>query len=180
MLNKYNKIIVGGVLVLTLPLLVGCTKEEKKNNTITTTTNKISEHKEEKVDNYKLEYEGIDITPGKKLNYKDINKEAKVSTIPSCAFSGEDHVYTYDDIEITCSIASDKTETVYSVYFIKDSYSMPGGLKIGSTVDDMKNSLGNPSDDFNGIYYYKGNNLTIKIETQEDKIFAIEYILDTE
>ena len=178
MFNKYNKIIVGGLLVLTLPLLVGCTKEEKNTNIVTTTTKK-SERKEEKIDNYKLVYEGVDITPGRKLDYKDINKEPKISTIPSCAFSGEDHVYTYDDIEITCSIADDKSETVYSVYFINETYSMPSGLKKGSKVEDMKSILGEPFDEFNGIYYYKGNNITIKIETQDDKIFAIEYTLNT-
>ncbi len=175
--NKFKKILLSGLIIGTIPLCIGC--EDKKDESITTTTKAVE--KVEVIDHFKVIYEGVDVTPGNKFTGSDIKgKEAKVSTINSCAGFGKDNVYTYDNVEITANVNEDEhEEIIYSVYFINDSVSNKDGLKVGLSVNEMKNILGEEEDEFNGVYTYNGENIYIKIQTKEDKITSIEYIKTT-
>lgn len=182
MINRsyIKKVILGGVVLLVVPLCVGCGNKDNDVTTTTTTTTTAKVEEKEVIDNFVVKYEGVDVTPGLDFDYNDIKKKAKISTVASCALFGKDHVYTYDDVEITASIDPEtESEVIYSVYFINDKVSMSGGLKIGSTVDEMKKQLGEADDEFNGTYTYNGAQVFIKIQTKNNKISSIEYIMVT-
>ena len=135
----------------------------------------------EKFNNFKISYDDIDVTPGVKFNYEDIKgKTPKISTIAGCALYGYDHVYTYDNIEIVANINDeDKVETVYSVLFKDDSVSTPEGIKIGSSVDDLIKTYGKEYDEFNGVYTFNGVGLFLQVQTKDQVVTSIEYIMVT-
>ena len=137
---------------------------------------------EQKFLTFNVKYEGVDVTPGKNFNYKDINngQEPKISTIAGCALYGYDHVYTYDNVEITANIVEEGNyEMVYSVEFLNDTISTPEGIKIGSTVDNMIKAYGEGYDEFNGVYTYNGVGVYLTIQTKENIVKNINYTLVT-
>ena len=125
-----------------------------------------------------LSYKGADITPGKTFNEKSIADTALKSTLPSCAFEGEDNVYTYSNIEITANV-SGKTETIYSVYFMDETVETNEGIKIGDSKAKMIEAYGdNYIDDVSLITYVdKNGDKQINFQIEDDIITGIEYIL---
>lgn len=130
---------------------------------------------------FKVSYSGLDVTPGVKFDYKKVvGEEPEISTIAGCALYGYDHVYTYDDIEIVANInEEDNVETVYSVYLRTDKVSTPEGIKIGSTVDELINTYGDNFDEFNGVYTFNGVGIYMQVQTKDNLVTSIEYIMVT-
>ena len=178
MLNKdrFKRVLLSGLIIGTIPMCIGCENKQKESNVNTTTTKVVEK---EEVNHFKVVYEGVDVTPGKLFNANEIKKEAKKKTIDSCAGFGKDNVYTYDNVEITANVNSDENkEIIYSVYYINDTVSNNDGLKVGLSVSEMKNILGEEDDEFNGVYTYNGEGSYIKIQTKDDVITSIEYLMN--
>ena len=144
-------------------VIVGCSNSNKKEDTSVNNS-------------YNIQYTGVDITPGIEFNADKINKEAKITEIPSCAFQGTDTVYTYDDIEITVA-DKDGKKIVYSVYFIGTDVKTTEGISIDATKDEIIKTYGNASDD-NDIKYTKGD-VELHFVLNNDRVTSIEYVLVT-
>ena len=136
---------------------------------------------ENEFSNFKVSYSGLDVTPGVKFDYKNIEgKEPKISKVAGCALYGFDHVYTYDDIEIVANINEEENyELIYSVYFLNDKVSTPEGIHIGSSVSELINTYGENYDEFNGVYTYNGVGLYMQVQTKDNVVTSIEYIMVT-
>ena len=180
-----KKIIIG-ILAIAI-IAVGCLlflnngkgDTDHENNTPNVQENDNKEKNMKDV-NVSFNYKGADITPGKSFNSKSIAEEAMKSTLPSCAFEGEDNVYTYSNIEVTANV-SGKKETIYSVYFIDDSVETNEGVKIGDSKGKMLEVYGdNYLDDGNDslvTYRDKKGDKDLVFEIQDDTITGISYIL---
>ena len=166
-------IAVGTVLVFNA--IKGGTDDKGSSNK---TQESDSNKKNMKKVNVSLTYMGTDITPGKTFKEKSISKKASKSTLPSCAFEGNDNVYTYDNIEITANV-SGKTETIYSVYFIDETAETSEGIKIGDTKKKLIEVYGdNYIDDISVITYVdETGKRQINFEIENDEITGIEYVL---
>ena len=64
-------------------------------------------------------------------------------------------------------------------YFITDKVATPEGIKIGSTVDELVQALGDNYDEFNGTYTFTGQGVYITIQTKKNVVTSIEYIMIT-
>lgn len=162
----FKKIILTCVLITSSILLAGCNKDVEAGEGFT---------------KLKVEYAGVNVTPGEAFNVNDIKngKTPDISKVKGCAMYGFNHIYTYDDIEINANIKDDESEEIYSVFFIGDNVSTPEGIKIGSSVDEMLNAYGNEYDEFNGVYTYTGVGVFLTIQTNKDVVTSIEYTMVT-
>ena len=141
----------------------------------------VADYTQNEFSEFKVNYSGLDITPGIKFDYENIvGKEPKISTVAGCALYGFDHVYTYDDIEIVANINEEENyELIYSVYFLNENVSTPEGIHIGSTVSELIDTYGENYDEFNGVYTYNGVGLYMQVQTKDNIITSIEYIMVT-
>lgn len=162
-----KKIILTCVLITSSVLLAGCNKEENTGGDGFAT--------------FKVEYAGVNVTPGENFKVDDIKngQTPDISKVKGCAMYGFDHIYTYDDIEINANIKEDESEVIYSVFFIGDKVSTPEGIKIGSSVNEMLDAYGDDYDEFNGVYTYTGVGVFLTIQTNKDVVTSIEYTMVT-
>lgn len=168
-----KKVLLSFLIVFLSLFFVGCESKEDIPININEESSKFSD--------FNISYDNVDVTPGVVFDYTDIKgKTPKISTISGCALYGYDHVYTYDNIEIVANINSEENiETVYSVYFKDDTVSTPEGIKIGSSVDSLLKAYGKEYDEFNGVYTFNGVGLFLQVQTKDDKVTSIEYIMVT-
>lgn len=160
-------------LMATLILTTGCTNKEEKNNGVLEPSSEVVGKKEVKGT---LTYEGADVTPGKSFNEKSIAAKAEKSELPSCALEGMDHVYRYEDVEITANVNNGK-ETIYSVYFINENAKTPEGVGIGDSKDKMINTYGDGYTNDVSLYTYISDNgkVNINFQVENDVITGIDY-----
>ncbi len=129
--------------------------------------------KEEVKNIIKLTVDGYDLIVGDAFDATKISEEASISHIPSCAFEGEDVVYTYANLEVTTN-----EDKIYSLYFIDDSIQTNEGLILSDDVTKMEELYGKEYTKENEqIYVYKYDNANLKITTNDNTITGIEYIL---
>lgn len=85
---------------------------------------------------------GVDITAEDVL--KALGEPKDKYTSESCAFGGEDTVYYYNSIQISTNNEYGY-ERIYSIYLEDDLVSTEEDICVGSTVEDVKNTYGDPS-----------------------------------
>lgn len=167
MKNKKAIIIVVIVVLLLIGIVIACSlKTNKKENN----TNKT----------FSMIYKGVEVLPGTKFDESQIKEKADFSEIPSCAFSGTDKVYTYEDVEIIVA-QIDNIDKVYSVYFINDLAQTGEGLKISDNKQKMIETYG---EDYNlsmdNKYTYTRENVELSFIVENNIITSIEYTLKTD
>ncbi len=174
MIMKKGIIIIGIIAVLCVVVFVLLNNVDGDLNMNNKTENDTQE-KQEKI--LKYNYKGVNLVLGKAFNSKDIDAEPKVSRIPSCAFDGEDDVYTYEDVEITAN-KNDDSEIIYSIYFLNDSIKTDEGLAIADDVEKMESIYGKDYTKENErIFVYKYDNANLEITIDNDVVTGIEYVL---
>ncbi len=157
-------IIIAGVIIFNV------VNNDKKENT-TANANQLE-------NGYEVEYKGVNVTPGTKFDENAISEEYDFYEIQSCAFEGNDKVYTYSGIEIDVAEV-DGVDTVYYVYFLDTEVETEEGIKISDTLDDMLDAYGEDYENSveNSYVYTRGDvNLTFIVEN--DVITSIEYTLN--
>lgn len=166
-----KKIMVAMMAILILT--TGCsTKEENKQDTGI----KANESVGKKEVKGTITYMDADITPGKSFNEKSISATPEKSELPSCALEGMDHVYKYEDVEITANVKDNK-ETIYSVYFITENATTPEGIKIGDSKTKLIETYGSDYKDDVSLITYTSDNGKVNIDFQieNDSITGISY-----
>lgn len=107
---------------------------------------------------------------------KKAGKPSATKVKKSCAYKGKDRTYKYKDfILYTYSHTDDGEEFVNGVTFLSSDVSTPEGIKIGSTLDDVKKKYGKAKDKF-GVYTYKKGKSKLQIEVTDDVVSNIRYI----
>jgi len=118
-------------------------------------------------------YNGVKLVPCAAFDASVLPPAMATTTIPSCAFSGTDNVYTYDTVEI---IAYDEGqgEHLYSVYLLDPNTPTDEGLRLGDTVERMIEIYGeNYTKTGNEYAYYRGDTILV-ILTKNGIINSIE------
>lgn len=136
--------------------LIGCGKKEEETN------------KEESI---KIEYDGVNITPGEKLKIDKISKDYDKSEVPDCAFGGKGIIYTFDDLEIS----TNEDDLIYSVYFIDPNMKTLEGISLGDSFDSVKEKYKGTESD--GVYKYSKGKVEIDFTINGDIVSSIEYLL---
>jgi hypothetical protein len=160
---KKNILIIIPLILLISLMITGCKKEENKN---------IVE------DTFKFSYKEVDVTPGKEFKSESINEKASYFELDSCAFEGNDKVYTYENIEVTSSEMNGKN-IVYSVYLLNDAVSTPEGVKITDDKEIMIEKYGENYEYINNEYIYIKSNVALSFIVENDTIISIEYIYNS-
>ena len=122
---------------------------------------------------FSFTYEGVELIPGEAFDAGKLPEAMAVTTIPSCAFSGTDNVYTYDTIEV---IAYDEGqgEHLYSIYLLDPNTPTAEGLMLGDSVEQMISIYGeNYTQNGTEFAYYRGETILV-ILAKNDVINAIE------
>jgi hypothetical protein len=118
-------------------------------------------------------YHGVRLTPGEPFDASDLPKAVGTYTIPSCAFSGTDNVYTYDSIEVV-AYDEGQGEHLYCIYLVDPNISTDEGLCLGDSVEKMVELYGENYTKTGTEYaYYRGDTILIVL-AQGGVINAIE------
>lgn len=123
-------------------------------------------------------YEGVKIIPGEEFKEDTIQEEANYSEITSCAFEGNDKIYTYKGIEITLALI-DGTYKVYEIYCINDMAETQEGIKITDSKPAMIEAYGTDyEEEFGNRYTYNEENIKKSFIIENDVITSIVYTLE--
>lgn len=107
---------------------------------------------------------------------KKAGKPSATKVKKSCAYKGKDRIYKYKNfILYTYSHTDNGEEYVNGVTFLTSRISTPEGIKIGSSLQDVKKKYGKGKEKF-GIYTYKKGKSKLQIEVTDDVVTNIRYI----
>lgn len=169
-----------GILILIVIIVVIIAICVIANKTTTTEESSVEATSSElgTVEEYKIKYNGVDITPGTEFDEEAIQEEYEYSEIESCAFEGSDKVYKYSDLQITVAEV-DGVDTVYSVYFLSESISTTEGVSLADEQEVMTETYG---DDYeNNVinqYIYEKGDVSLSFIVGNGYIISIEYTLN--
>jgi hypothetical protein len=93
----------------------------------------------------------------------------------SCAYQGKDYFYSYDGFQLTVNEV-DGAKHVTAIKVLDDTVSIPQGVKIGSTEDEMKNLMGDDYTGASGMYTFAEGTTTLQIIVKEGAVASIEYL----
>ncbi len=128
--------------------------------------------KKEEKDLFKLNYSGVNIIPGEKLDISKIKKEYEKSEVPDCAFGGKGIVYTFEDLEIS----TNEEGLIYSVYFISPNMKTEEGISLGDEVSKVKEVYKEITEE-DGLIKCKKDKVEIDFNINNDIVDGIEYLL---
>lgn len=124
-----------------------------------------------------FKYEGVTLKPGEVFEVSALGEDYEFSEVPSCAFDGNDRVYTYEKFEVQTYIDGDQ-ERIYSIYFIDPNLPTTEGLCLGDSVENVKSLYGEDYEMIGNSFEYKGGNTVLTVITQNDVVVSIEYRLE--
>lgn len=122
-------------------------------------------------------YEGAILIPGEVVDHSVLPKYSDVAEVPSCAFGGNDNVYSFKGFELTAYVDRDE-ERVYSIYFIDPNLPTTEGLRLGDTLDEMRTLYGEDYEEEGTSCIYTRGETSLIIITKNDIVVSIEYRLD--
>ena len=154
-------------ILIVLLLMTGC--EEKKEQEFPSDNN------------YAISIEGVDVKVGEEFQkvQSHLGEDFTTQKAKSCAFEGEDHIYTYPDYEIYNYVEND-VEKIYTITLLTDKVSTKEGIHLGSTKEEVEETYGNDYEDSYGAYVYSKGNTVLTFIFEEEKVISIEYKLNQE
>lgn len=157
-------------------LLVSCSNEINKDTAVSTETTQLTT--KEKNDGYYYKIDDLLITTGEEATaaLELLGEPVDSYKAPSCAFEGEDTVYQFKNIELY-TFEKEGKPYISGIFLLDDSAQTAEGLKIGSTVDEMKTLYGTEYEETAGSYVYSLGKTELIIVSSNDKIISISYIL---
>ena len=162
-----KKIILVLVIIILIVLgILGINFLSKNNsNKSTSSTQKES---------FSFEVNNQEIKLGDDLLKLNLPEPLDTYEIESCAFDGIEKTYTYENFEIT-TYPHDNKEEILSIYLLDAENSTKEGIKIGDSVDLMKEKYGDDFEEIVDSYVYKKGDSSITFITNNDIITSIEY-----
>lgn len=95
-------------------------------------------------------------------------------TTASCAFGGEDTIYTYADFEISTNNELGY-EQIYSIYLSSDNAYTEEGICIGATADEVKTVYGDPAEEIETCLTYRKDGMTLSFNLNNGVVSSIRY-----
>jgi hypothetical protein len=94
---------------------------------------------------------------------------------PSCAYQGKDVFYYYKGFQLTVNNI-DGADHVTGIMVVDDTVSIPQGLKIGNTQDEMLACMGSGYTESAGLYQFVSGNTTLQIQIKNGVVASITYL----
>ena len=120
-------------------------------------------------DAYRINYKGVVITPGMETEsaITALGKGYIYNKVMSCAFNGIEETYDYKEIVIFADDHDGKNKI--NTIDVRDPSVDCGGVKLGSSLDDVRKVYGDPTaEELYGLRYEK-NHTQIQFIAGEDK-----------
>lgn len=93
----------------------------------------------------------------------------------SCAYQGKDMFYYYSGFQLTVNDV-DNAEHVTVVMVVDDTVSIPQGVKIGNTEEEMLQLMDDSYDVSGGLYQFISGDTTLQIQIKEGAVASIMYV----
>ena len=164
-----NKVIVFITVLIIVAVAIGLVIFISNNNTTTS-----DEQTSTTQEMYAFKENETEIKIGDNLLNLELPETSNVYEAESCAFDGTEKTYTYENYEITTCV-KENSEDILSIYLTSDQVSTKEGIKIGDSVDAMKQAYGEDFELTDFSYVYKKGNSTLTFITDNDIITSIEY-----
>lgn len=121
-----------------------------------------------------FEAEGVLLVPGEAFDAGLLPEAESIYEVPSCAFEGNDKVYSYGTFEVTTGV--DGTgECIRSIYLLDPNLTTPEGLALGDDVQTVREKLGSDcEEDGTALIYHRGST-DLYLILQGDTVAGIEY-----
>ena len=123
-------------------------------------------------DSYSITYKGTVLTPGMDTTaaIKALGEGYIYNKVMSCAFNGMEETYDYKEIVIFADDHDGKNKI--NTIEVKDPSIDCGGVKLGSSLDDVRKAFGDPTaEELYGLRYEKGHT-QIQFIAGEDKTLS--------
>lgn len=116
----------------------------------------------------------VSLEPGAVYDPSVLPEPDSVYSVPSCAFEGEDTVYSFGTYEVT-TYGGTGTEVIYSIYLLDPNITTPEGLALGDDLTKVHQLYGTDGI-VNGreLVYTRGQTLLVLI-LQDEVVISIEY-----
>lgn len=134
--------------------------------------------KEEKKEDYYLNYNGYKLELDKEFNTDSYGKYSSSFENESCAFGDRDITYFYDDVEVETYGNKNGKLIVYSIRIVGDNGKTNEGIGLYDMIGDAISKYGNDYIQNDNKYTYTSNNTSLIFITQNDIIESIEYRLN--
>jgi hypothetical protein len=106
---------------------------------------------------------------------KSLGTPRKSFEAPSCAYQGTDNFYTFNGFQIQVNSVDD-ADHVTVIIVIDDTVSIPQGVKVGSTKDEMLAAMGSDYTETTGLYQFVSGTTTLQIQVKDGKVIGIQYV----
>ena len=104
----------------------------------------------------------------------ELGEYNKFTKVPSCAYQGNDKIYSYNGYNIYTN-EFEKKDVITSVILTSDLVSTPEGLKIGDSELKADDIYGDNYKEEAGVRTYKKADTELKIIIEKDAVTSIEY-----
>lgn len=93
----------------------------------------------------------------------------------SCAYQGKDMFYYYNGYQLTVNDVDD-AEHVTIIMVVDDTVSIPQGVKIGNTEEEMLQLMDDNYDVSGELYQFISGDTTLQIQIKEGAVASIMYV----
>lgn len=93
----------------------------------------------------------------------------------SCAYQGKDMFYYYNGYQLTVNDV-DNAEHVTVIMIVDDTVSIPQGVKIGNTEEEMLQLMDENYEVSGGLYQFVSGATTLQIQIKEGAVASIMYV----
>jgi len=99
---------------------------------------------------------------------------------PSCALKAKDVDYTYQGFKLTVTYPEEGDDYITGIKLLDDTYTVPGGVTIGSTLEEITAAYGTGYEETNGFYKYTQTLSTLTFAIVNGQVAQIIYAYDFE
>lgn len=129
-------------------------------------------------DNFCITIDGVKLTPGDEFTDETLSLEHTLYTVPSCAFEGEDKLYSFSDFEVQCFEDSFmEADRIFSIYILEPTLSTDEGIALGDSLEDIEKVYGTDYVNEDNVYTYYLGNTYLSFGIENGAVVTIEYAL---
>ena len=135
--------------------------------------------KKEVREDYYFRGGGVDIVPGVRaedvLGY--LGEHRSMQSNPSCAFDGEERIYTYSGFDVYTEYENGK-EIIDRVVITSDAVVTERGVRIGDSLDDVVRAYGRDYEKTGENIEYDGERCDLQFFFRDGVVVSIRYLAD--
>ena len=165
------------IIIIAIVLAIFIGRGDKSQNDIPTVASNTSNYNDGE-NGYMFKIKNKEIKLNSIFDNTTIGEPKEYSEIPSCAFDGVDKVYTFEDYEIE-TYQDGENFRIYSIYFLNENAETAEGIKIGSTLDDVKGIYGENYEINDTMYTYISGKTKLDFIVENNVVTSITYTLIT-